>query len=190
MATRSQSQPVKVKKEGGAKETPVPAARAGYHPIFNLRDEVDRVFDNFFHGWPSVSPYFRRLADLDPMKDLGTPYRLSSTKMSPNVDASETENAYQITVELPGMDQKDIELTLSDGMLTLKGEKKEEREDTKKDYHLTERSYGEFRRSFPVPDSVDVKNVGAEFRKGVLTVTLPKTKEAKSQTRQIEVKSK
>lgn len=189
MATQSQS--VKVKKGSVAKEAPVPAGRTGYHPLFNLRDEVDRVFDNFFHGWPSVSPYFRRLADLDPMKDLGnTPFRLSPIKMSPDMDASETEDAYEITVELPGMEEKDIELTLSDGMLTLKGEKKEEREDTKKDYHLTERSYGEFRRTFPVPDAVDVKNVGAEFRKGVLTVTLPKTKQAKARTRKIEVKAK
>lgn len=109
--------------------------------------------------------------------------------LSPKVDVSETDTDYEITAELPGMSEKDIELTLKSDMLTLKGEKKEEREEKKKDYYLSERSYGSFQRSFRLADDVDVDKISSKFSKGVLTVNLPKSAEAKANTRKIEVKS-
>lgn len=87
------------------------------------------------------------------------------------------------------MDEKDVEVTCSNGGLLIKGEKKEESEEKKKDYFLTERRYGAFERYFTIPDGVDANKITADFKKGVLTVTLPKTAEAKSQQRKIPVKS-
>ena len=105
------------------------------------------------------------------------------------MDVRETAKQYAVTAELPGMDEGDIEVELKGNMLTIKGEKKEEREETEEgDYHLTERRYGSFQRSFTVPPGVDPSGVTASFKKGVLTVTLPKTKEARA-TQKVTVKS-
>ena len=90
------------------------------------------------------------------------------------MDIAEHETAYEITAELPGMDESNIDVKFSDGTLTIKGEKKDEREEKQKDYHLSERRYGSFQRSFGVPDGVDADNIEAHFKNGVLTVTLPK----------------
>ena len=114
---------------------------------------------------------------------------LSGVVESARADISETDSTYKISVELPGIDEKDIELGLSDGMLTLKAEKKEEREEKKKDYHLTERRYGLVRRSFRIPEGVETDKIKAAFSKGVLEVSLPKTKEVQARQRRIPVKS-
>ena len=90
----------------------------------------------------------------------------------------ETETELVVEAELPGMDEKDISVTLNIGVLTLKGEKKSEREEKKDDYHLMERSYGSFQRSFQVADTIDADKVKTVFEKGVLKVTLPKRPEA------------
>ena len=105
----------------------------------------------------------------------------------PSVDVGETDKAFEITAELPGMDEDDIEVTLTDAGLTIKGEKKSEREETEKDYHRLERSFGSFQRFFAVPEEVDAAKIDARFKKGVLTVTLPKT--AKAKARKIKVKA-
>ena len=97
----------------------------------------------------------------------------------PTVDVSETDKAYEITAELPGMDEKNVEVKVANGVLTIKGEKQDEKEEKKKDYHMRERSYGSFERSFQVPDGVDADKIEANFKKGVLTVILPKSAEAK-----------
>ena len=107
----------------------------------------------------------------------------------PAVDIAETDKAYEITAELPGMDEKNIEVKFADGVLTIKGEKKEEKEEKKKDYYLSERSYGSFQRSFQVPDGVDTDKIEATFKKGVLTVTLPKSAEAQKAAKKIDVKA-
>ena len=107
----------------------------------------------------------------------------------PAVDVVESEKAYEITAELPGMDEKNIEVKVAEGGLTIKGEKQEEKEEKKKDYYLHERHFGSFERSFDVPESVDADKIEASFKKGVLTVTLPKKPEAQKPAKKIEVKA-
>ena len=107
---------------------------------------------------------------------------------APAVDVINKEKAYEITAELPGMDESNIDVKFSDGALTIKGEKKDEREEKKKDYYLSERRYGSFQRSFGVPDGVDADKIEAQFKNGVLTVTLPKTAEAQKSEKKISVK--
>ena len=87
------------------------------------------------------------------------------------------------------MTEKDIEVAVSGDMVTLKGEKRQEREDKTENYHISERSYGSFQRSFYIPDGVDRDKIAAEFSKGVLTLTLPKTAEAQKASKKIEVKA-
>jgi HSP20 family protein len=107
----------------------------------------------------------------------------------PAVDIAETDKAYEITAELPGMDEKNIEVKFADGVLTIKGEKKDEKEEKKKDYYLSERSYGSFQPSFQVPDGVDTDKIEATFKKGVLSVALPKSVEAQKAAKKIDVKA-
>ncbi len=96
----------------------------------------------------------------------------------PAVDVVESENGYEITADLPGMDEKNIEVKVTDGVLTMKDERQEEKEEKKKDYYLQERSFGSFQRSFELPETVDADKIEASFKKGVLTVKLPKKPEA------------
>ena len=107
----------------------------------------------------------------------------------PAIDIAESEKGYEIKAELPGMDEKGIEVKVTDGSLTIKGEKQEEKEEKEKDYYLQERRYGSFERSFELPDSVDPDKIEASFKKGVLTVTLPKKAEAQKPAKKIEVKA-
>ena len=101
----------------------------------------------------------------------------------------ETENAFKVTAELPGRDEKNVEVTLANNILTIKGEKSEEKEEKKPDYHVQERYFGSFERRFPVPESVDSTKIEATFKQGVLTVVLPKTAKAKKPEQKIEIKS-
>ena len=107
----------------------------------------------------------------------------------PAVDVVEKDNAYEVTAELPGMDEKDIEVKLANGGLTIKGEKQEEKEEKRKDYHVHERTFGSFERYFTVPEWVDRDKIEASFKKGVLTVTFPKKPEAIKPEKKIEVKA-
>ena len=108
---------------------------------------------------------------------------------APAIDMSEDEKVYKISAELPGIDAKDIDVSVSGDMLVLKGEKRQEKEETDRDYHFSERSYGSFQRSFELPSSVDRNKIAADFSKGVLTITLPKTAEAQQPAKKIEIKS-
>lgn len=161
------------------KETEAPVVREA-HPIMSLRDEIDRVFDRMGFQWPRW---------WDPFREMGAPWGVREIEVSPRLDVTETEDAYEISAELPGMDEKDIEVTVTSGNLVLKGEKRQEKETKEKDYHLMERSYGQFRRAVRLPNGVDEEKIGAKFSKGVLTLTLPKTKEAKEKTRKIQVQA-
>jgi HSP20 family protein len=108
------------------------------------------------------------------------------------MDIAETEKAYEITAELPGMSESDVEVIASNGDLTIKGEKKEEKEEKeekKKDYYLSERRYGSFERRMQIPKGVDADKIEATFKKGVLTVTLPKTPQAQKPEKKISVKA-
>ncbi len=175
-----QSSKVTVKSENKGVE-PV---KQEHNPLVSLRREIDRLFDDFSSGfslWP-----FGRHSTAEPTWRLPTVFGMTT----PATDVVETENEFQITAELPGMDEKDIELTLSDDLLTIKGEKSEEREEKEKDYYLSERRFGSFRRSFRLPEGVNADKISAEFSKGVLTITLPKTLEAKKKAKKIAVKAK
>jgi HSP20 family protein len=156
-----------------------PPAAAGRSPFETFRREIDRLFDTF-PGFPGG----RRAFDLD----LAWP-REAAWPVMPAVDLAEKNGAYEISAELPGMDEKDIEVKVSNGTLTIKGEKKEEKEERDKDFYLSERRYGSFARSFEVPAGVDPAHIEARFAKGVLTVTLPKSPEAKQNEKKIEVKA-
>jgi len=159
-----------------------PALTSPWLPFEGLRREIDRLFDDFGLGfrWPSgpsllaAEPLFRR----EP----------TWAKM-PAVDVVESEKAYEITADLPGMDEKNIEVKVADGVLTIKGERQEEKEEKKKDYYLQERSFGSYQRSFGLPEGVDPDKIEASFKKGVLTVTLPKKAEAQKATKKVEVKA-
>jgi HSP20 family protein len=153
------------------------------HPFVSLRREIDRLFEDFdrdFWGFP-----FRRSGfDVEPFWR-----RELSWRGTPAVDITETDKAYEITAELPGLDEKNIEVKLANGGLTIKGEKQEEKEEKEKDYYLHERHFGSFERYFRVPEGVDTSKVEATFNKGVLTVTLPKSQEAQKAEKKIEVKA-
>jgi HSP20 family protein len=165
---------VPVKAEKGAPGT----APAPWMPFENLRREIDRIFDS-----ARDFPLGRRAFELD------WPWRRETTfAIAPAIDVAEKDKEYEITAELPGMDEKDIEVKLANNMLTIKGEKKEEKEERKKDYYLSERRYGSFTRSFQLPEGVDSGKIEATFAKGVLTVKLPKTAEAQKSEKTITIK--
>jgi HSP20 family protein len=123
------------------------------------------------------------------MFDIEPAWRSSFSFSAPAIDMSEDGKAYKISAELPGLDAKDVDVSISGNTLVLKGEKRREREETEKNYHFSERAYGSFQRAFELPASVDRDKVSADFSKGVLTITLPKTPEAQKQQKKIEVKS-
>jgi len=167
--------PVKNEK---AALTSVPAWR----PFETLRREIDRLFEDFDGGlWRS--PLRRSLFETSPF------FGRESALAAPAVDISDTEKAYEITAELPGIDEKNIEVNVANGVLTIKGEKQDDKEEKKKDYYLRERTYGSFERSFEVPDGVDADKIEASFKKGVLTITLPKKPEAQKAAKKIDVKA-
>jgi len=137
----------------------------------SLFDEVQELFDRFFKDFeigPSGAPR-------------GT--------FTPRIDLTENDKGYRLTAELPGMDEKDIEVILDEDVLTIKGEKKQEKDERGKDYYYAERSYGSFQRTIPLPTEVDKDKVKAKFKKGILTVELPKTKEALKEIKKIPVES-
>ena len=160
------------------------AAPAAVPDLWNsFRTEMDRLFDRFAgFGVPSLSRMF-----LVPPAFAGfaAPAFLARP---PAVEISEDAAAWRLTAELPGLAESDVEVVLADDLLTLRGQKKQEREETGTNFHVSERSYGSFARSFVLPDGVDRDGIAASFTKGVLTVTLPKKPAAKAEEKRIEVK--
>jgi HSP20 family protein len=151
-----------------------------WRPFEALRKEVDRAFEDF--GDDFWRRPFRSLAGLEK----GWAPKFATT---PAADVVETDKAYEITAELPGIDQKNIEVNVANGGITIKGEKKEETEEKKKDYYVSERRYGSYERYFGLPEGVDADKIEATFKNGVLKVTLPKTAEAQKPAKKIEVKA-
>ena len=129
--------------------------------LVNIREEMNRLFDNFFSGMPE-----RRRGLLE-------------GEWAPSVDVAETDDEVVVTVELPGVKQDDVDITIADDVLTLKGEKSEEKEIKKENYHRVERSYGSFQRSISLPTGVQADEAKAVFKDGVLHVNIPKAEEAK-----------
>ena len=136
---------------------PAPAPRT-FSPFLNLQREVDRLFDDFTRG-------FGRFADWP---------EFPSTMPTPVMDVTETEKELEVTAELPGMEEKDVDITLTDGVLTIRGEKKTDHEEKGKDYHMVERSYGSFARSLQLPAGADPNAIKARLDKGVLKVSILK----------------
>ena len=166
--------PVEVKKTAPA-QTNVPDV---WH---SFRSEMDRLFDRFgsCFGFPSL----RRMFDIEPA------WRSSFSFSAPAIDMSEDDKAYKISAELPGINAKDVDISVSGDTLVLRGEKRQEKEEKDKNYHFSERAYGSFQRAFELPASVDRDRVAADFSQGVLTITLPKRAEAQKPTKKIEVRS-
>lgn len=147
----------------------------------SFRDEMDQLFDRFAGGFGM--PRLRRWFNTEP----AWAYESSFSFPNPAVDVTEDDKGYKITAELPGLEEKNVDVTVTGGMLTIKGEKSYEKEDKDKNRHVSERAYGSFHRSFALPDGVDADKIAADMAKGVLTVILPKTAQAATQQK-IEVK--
>lgn len=155
------------------KERQPPAT--GWAPFESLRQEIDRLFDDFH-------PFGLR-------RPLARAFPSTSWRVAPAVDLVEKDGQYEITAELPGMDEKNVEVKVANGVPTIRGEKTEEKEEERKDYHLSERTYGSFQRSFRLPDNVDADKIEAHFAKGLLSVTLPKSASAASSEKKIDIKA-
>ncbi|MCG6536792.1 MAG: Hsp20/alpha crystallin family protein [Syntrophales bacterium LBB04] len=148
--------------------------REDFSPFYPLQRDMNRIFDDFFTNF-SLPTYD------------GLSERFEAC--SPSTDIREDEKELTIKAELPGMDEKDIEVSLTDDTLTIAGEKKDEKEEKSGGYYYAERSYGSFRRVLPLPASIDSQKADASFKKGVLTITVPKTEAAKSKVKKIAIKT-
>lgn len=166
------------RKELTESSSGAPARRGlGFGPLADIHREVDRLFDDF-------------MSDFRPWRPRLGIWGEGEGEFMPKVDVCETDKEVVVTADLPGVDEKDIEVTISDGMLTIKGERKAEKEekDEKKSYHRVERSHGYYSRSIALPGEVDEDKVKADFSKGVLTVRMPKSEQARSKVKKISVK--
>lgn len=151
-------------------ETETLAPRRLYRESFlGLQGEINRLFENFFSDFG---------LELEPR---------TTYSFTPRVDVTESDQAIEVAAELPGLEEKDVEVTIEDGALLLRGEKSSEHEETKDGVHRIERSYGSFYRRVPIPVEVKEEGIAAVFHQGVLKVTLPKTAVKKAKT--IEVKA-
>ncbi len=147
------------------------AKRAEENPFAMMQREMNRIFDSFNRDWGWGSfPAF-------------------TGSFSPRMDIAENAKSFLVTAELPGMDEKDIDVSLAGDTLTIRGEKKDDREEKGEDYYYAERSYGSFNRSIPLPAEIDADKISASFKKGILTITLPKTAAAAETTKKIAVKT-
>jgi len=139
-----------------------------FRELERMRREMDRLWDSFFEGRPS-----RKVEEVE--------------EWSPTLDVSETKNDLVVKAEIPGIDPKDIDISLANEMLTIKGEKKQEKEEKEENYHLIERSYGSFARTIRLPREVQSDKISASYKNGILKVTLPKSEEAKKKEIKIKV---
>lgn len=160
-------------KEAAKKKTETPR-----HPLVAFEDEMNRMVERLwkepFPGLADLSPWF---GDFRP------------TLFKPHIDVTDEGDRIEVSAELPGMDEKDVELTFEDGVLVIQGEKKHEEEKREKGCYRLERSYGHFRRNIPLPADVDVEHAEAAFEKGVLKVRFQKLQKVEPKTKRIEIKS-
>ena len=141
---------------------------APFREFDRMRKEMDRLWDSFFEGG------HRKRGE-------------EAGEWFPALDVSETKNDIVVKTEVPGLDPKDIDISLSEGVLTIKGEKKQEKEEKEENYHLIERSFGSFSRSIRLPRDVQGDKISASYKNGLLKVTLPKSEEAKKKEIKIKV---
>jgi HSP20 family protein len=149
------------------------------HPMSQLHNEIDRLFEDVFRGFgfPSlgIGRSFPALAQTDWLK--------------PILDIGATEKEYTISVELPGVDQKDVQLEVVNDTLLIKGEKKQEKEEKDKDFYRIERSYGSFQRVLSLPEDADRDHISAVYKNGVMKITLPRKALPQIGAKQIEIKT-
>lgn len=146
----------------------VPVKHEDEHPFVSLQREMNRLLDGFVQSW-----------------DPDAPDRFSG--FSPRIDMTEDEKSIKVSAELPGITDKDIEVSLSHDSLTIRGEKKSGKEERRQNYFYAERSFGSFNRTIPIPREIETDKVQAQFKKGILTVTMPKTTAAVKEARKIAV---
>jgi HSP20 family protein len=165
----------------GSSKLPVPTEKSSpglpqeRHPLEGLFREIDRLFEDFGDGVFQDS-----LFDVSPFRG-----GQSVFSAMPVVDVRETDKTYEITAQLPGMDEKNVEVKVADGVLSIRGEKRNEKREENKDYYMHERSFGSFQRAFPIPDDVDANKIEATFKNGALSVTLPKGPASHEATKRI-----
>ncbi|MBX7146343.1 MAG: Hsp20/alpha crystallin family protein [Alphaproteobacteria bacterium] len=143
------------------------------NPILSLQDEMNRLFNNFFGGG-AVSPWEH--------------FNNNLNSLNPSIDVSEKEKEFKIVAEIPGINVQDIEITASDGHLTIKGEKKQENKEEHEDCYHQECSYGSFQRTITLPETANLDDTEAQCKNGILTITIPKKLGSQSKTRKIEIK--
>lgn len=148
--------------------------RENESPVLAIQNEMNRMFDHFFN---------------DPFTLLPLPAMRGTADFMPRIDVSENEKNMLVTAELPGMEEKDIQISLENDTLIISGEKRSDVEEKGKNFHRIERSYGSFHRTIPLITEIDEEKVDAAFKNGVLTVILPKTPAASKQTRKISIKT-
>ncbi|OPY58248.1 MAG: Spore protein SP21 [Syntrophorhabdaceae bacterium PtaU1.Bin034] len=159
------------------RQAQVPVRREEGGPFSAMRQRMDQLMDEMFRDFDLFS--FGRISPME--------WRMSA--FIPSVDIRDEENQIKIEAELPGMSEKDIDVSISADAVTIKGEKKQEEEEKEKGYYHVERSYGSFQRTIQLPVDVDRENAQAAFKNGVLSIILPKTKEALQQAKKIEIKA-
>jgi HSP20 family protein len=152
---------------------PASESENGANPLVSLQRDINNVFEDF---WRKVENGWNRRSDVVGM-------------FGPSTDVTETDNSVDVSIELPGMTEKDIDISLSSDAMTIRGEKKVEHEEKRKGVYMSERSYGSFYRTVPLPAGVDADKADATFKNGVLTVSLPKTAEAQAKVKHIPVKA-
>ncbi len=157
------------------------SAMQPWRPFDNLRREVDRVFEDFIMD-PMRLPFRRPVFDIEPF------WQPASWITAPAIDLIEREEAFELTADMPGLEAKDVEVKVANGVLTVKGEKQLEKEEKREDFHLRERRFNSFERSIRVPDGADTEKIEASFKNGVLKVMMPKTAEALKSVKKVEVK--
>jgi HSP20 family protein len=153
----------------------VAVRRNDWDPFRDFQREINRMFDEFIGDFPALSGWKGRSGEV--------------AAFSPAVDISETDKVVKISAELPGMDEDNISVEMDNSTVTICGEKSEEKEDKNSKWHVREQSYGSFQRVIPLPAGVDSSKAKAKFKKGVLTVTLPKLEDEQGSRRTVKIEN-
>lgn len=143
------------------------------YPFYSLQKEMNSLFDNFFRGF-DVAP---------------RGFAAGMAGFSPSVDVKENEKEFIIKAELPGVEEKDIDVTVTNDSITIKGEKKEEKEDKDKNYYYMERSYGSFCRVIPLEAEIEADKAEARFKNGILDIKIPKNQSAREKGTRVAIKT-